>query len=80
MDVLNLEEELDHTVYSQQGDQGQADKVQKREDPEAHKPAQDCWKTPAEEPRCWSPRLKQKTQPSCQPPLSQAMSAEQGQV
>ena len=36
MDGINLEEELDHTVHSQQGDQGQVDKVQTGEDPEAH--------------------------------------------
>ena len=68
MDVLNLGEELDHTVYSSQGDQEQADKVQKREDPEAHKPTQDFWITPDEEPQMFVPQTKQKTQPSCQPP------------
>ena len=34
MDGLNLEEELDHTVHSQEGDQRQVDKVQTGEDPE----------------------------------------------
>ena len=56
MDVLNLEEELDHKVHSPQGDQGQVDKVQKGEDPEAHQPTWDFWKIPDKNPRCWSPR------------------------
>ena len=80
MDVLNLEEELDHPVYSQQSDQGQADKIQKREDPEAHKPTQNCWETTAEESQMLVPQTKQETEPSCKSPLSQAMSAEQGQI
>ena len=46
MDVFNLEEELDPTVHTPQGDQGQVNKVQKGEDPEAHQPTQDFWKTP----------------------------------
>ena len=60
MDVLNLEEELDHTIHSPQDDQGQVDKVQKGEDPEAHQPTQDFCKIPDEEPRCWSPRLNRR--------------------
>ena len=58
MDVLNLEEELDHIVYSPQGDQGQVDKVQKGEDPEAHKPKQNFWKTPDEECQMLVPQTK----------------------
>ena len=52
LDVLNLAEKVDHTVQSQQGDQGQVDKVQKGEDPKAHQLTQDFWKTPD----IWSPR------------------------
>ena len=48
MDGINLEEKLDHTVHSQQGDQGQVDKVQTGEDPKAHQLTQDSRKTPDE--------------------------------
>ena len=58
MDVLNLEEELDHMVHSPQDDQRQVDKVQKGEDPEAHQPTQVCWKTPDEEPQMLVPQTK----------------------
>ena len=68
------------TLPSPQGDQGQVDKVQKGEDPKAHQLTQDFWKTPDEELQMFVPQTKQKTQPSSQPSLSQAVSAEQGQV
>ena len=48
MDGINLEEELDHTVHSQQGDQGKVGKVQTGEDPEAHQSTLDSRKTPDE--------------------------------
>ena len=48
MDGINLEEKLDPRVHSQQGDQGQVDKVQTGEDPEAHQSTQDSRKTPDE--------------------------------
>ena len=64
MDGLNLEEELDHTVHSQQGDQGQVDKVQTGEDPEAYQLTQDCRKTLNEEHQTLVPQTKQKTQPA----------------
>ena len=41
-----------------QGDQGQVDKVQKGENPEAHQPTQDFWKTPDEEPQMLVPQTK----------------------
>ena len=80
MDFLNLEEELDHTVHSQLDDQGKADKVQEKKDPKAHKSTQNCLETAAAESQMLVPQTKQETEPSCKSPLSQAMSAEQGQI
>ena len=48
MDGINLEEKLDTTLHSQQGDQGQVDKVQTGEDQEVHQSTQDSRKTPDE--------------------------------
>ena len=56
MDGLNLEEELDHTIHSQQGDQGQVDKVQTGEDPEAHQLTQTAGRHQMKSTRHWSPR------------------------